>query len=198
MSMLLTLDTWRAIERGEVTLQFRRWRRPTVKAGGQLRSSHGVLNIEAVERVDEDAIDDEAARRAGHFDRATLLEAMARRQGETYRIQLSYAGPDPRIALRQRDQLDEAEWKKLATRLDKMDEGSTTGPWTTAVLALIGAREGDRAVELAAVLGQEKLFFKRRVRLLKGLGLAFNPPRPGLRPRAPRCWPRRPKPTNRS
>ena len=40
------------IWRGEITLAFRRWIRPSVRAGGSLRTALGVVRIGAVEKVD--------------------------------------------------------------------------------------------------------------------------------------------------
>lgn len=50
---------------GSVTLAFRRWRRPTVKAGGTLRSPAGVLAIDAVELVPLAAIGEAAGAAPG-------------------------------------------------------------------------------------------------------------------------------------
>ena len=55
-----------AIAAGEVTLAFRRWKRPMAKAGGTQKTAAGVIAIDAVERVDEITPDD--ARRAGFAD----------------------------------------------------------------------------------------------------------------------------------
>ena len=49
--MLLKRETLRGIENGSVTLAFRRWLRPTVKAGGTLLTSIGQLSVEAVDVV---------------------------------------------------------------------------------------------------------------------------------------------------
>ena len=43
--MLFRQDVLRRIGEGEVTLAFRRWLRPTVRAGGTLRTRVGVLAI---------------------------------------------------------------------------------------------------------------------------------------------------------
>ena len=44
--MLLKLEVLEAIKRGEITLQFRRWTRPTVKPGGTLIfSSHNLKSL---------------------------------------------------------------------------------------------------------------------------------------------------------
>jgi len=45
-----------------VTLAFRRWIRPTVKAGDELRTILGVVHVETVTRVDESDIGEEEAR----------------------------------------------------------------------------------------------------------------------------------------
>ena len=75
--------------RGEVTLAFRRWIRPTVKAGDELRTALGVVRVEAVTRVDESEIGEEDARRAGSASRAELLrELHAGRPGWVYRIEV--------------------------------------------------------------------------------------------------------------
>jgi len=77
------------ILRGEVTLAFRRWIRPTVRAGERLRTERGGVRIESVTRVEEDSIGDEDARHAGHGSRDELLEELhAGRPGWVYRIEL--------------------------------------------------------------------------------------------------------------
>jgi hypothetical protein len=168
--MLFRQETLRGIESGEVTLAFRRWRRPTVRAGGTLRTRAGVLAIELVEPVEEDAITDADARRAGAADRAELIERL-RPEGTLYRVEFRRVGPDPRIALRQRAELDEQERAAIAARLARLDAASRRGPWTAAVLDLIARRPATRAPELAAELGRETAPFKADVRKLKELGL---------------------------
>jgi hypothetical protein len=168
--MLFRLETLRGIEAGEVTLAFRRWRRPTVRAGGTLRTRAGVLAIESVAPIEEDAISDADARRAGAADRADLI-ARLRPEGTLYRVEFRRVGPDPRIALRQRAELDEEERTAIAARLARLDAASRHGPWTAPVLELIARRPATRARELAAELGRETAPFKADVRKLKELGL---------------------------
>ena len=168
--MLLSLETLRGIEAGEVTLAFRRWRRPTVRAGGTLRTRVGVLAIESVEPVEEKAITDADARRAGAADRADLIRRL-RPEGTLYRIEFRVAGPDPRIALRERSDLDAEERAVIDARLARFDADSRHGPWTAKVLDLIAERPATRAPELAAELGRETAPFKADVRKLKELGL---------------------------
>jgi hypothetical protein len=168
--MLFRQETLRGIESGEVTLAFRRWRRPTVRAGGTLRTRAGVLAIESVEPVEEDAITDADARRAGAAGRAELI-ARLRPEGTLYRVEFRRVGPDPRIALRQRAKLEEEERAAIAARLARLDAASRHGPWTAPVLELIARRPATRARELAAELGRETAPFKADVRKLKELGL---------------------------
>ncbi|HWN45440.1 MAG TPA: hypothetical protein VNW71_24655 [Thermoanaerobaculia bacterium] len=157
---------------GEITAAFRRWTRPTVRAGGTLKTAVGVLAIDSVERVPREAITEAEARRAGYPSRDALMaELDAREQGEIYRIELRYAGPDPRIALRARAELSGEELAALRKKLDRLDGASPVGPWTLAVLRLIGRNPGVRAGDLASQFGQERAAFKVNVRKLKGLGL---------------------------
>jgi len=168
--MLFPLTTLRAIEAGEVTLAFRRWRRPTVRAGGTLRTRVGVLAIESVEPVSEQAITDADARRAGAAGRDELIAGL-RPEGTLYRIEFRLAGPDPRIALRERAHMDAEERAVIDARLARLDAASRHGPWTGRVLELIARRPATRAPDLAAELGRETAPFKADVRKLKELGL---------------------------
>jgi hypothetical protein len=168
--MLFRQDDMRRVATGEITLALRRWRRPTVKAGGSLRTRAGVLAIESVEAIEPEQVTDADARRAGRPDRAALLEGL-RGDGRLYRIGFHLAGPDPRIALRKQADLSADERAELDRRLARLDAASRHGPWTARVLRLIAERPGTRAADLAAELGREKLPFKADVRKLKELGL---------------------------
>ncbi len=168
--MLFRQDVLCRIAEGDVTLAFRRWRRPTVKAGGTLRTRVGVLAIDSVERVDEDQVTDADARRAGAADREALLAGL-RAEGRLYRVEFRLAGPDPRIALRERSHISPGERAEIDTRLARLDAASRHGPWTAAVLELIAKQPGTRAPDLAASFGRETAPFKTDVRKLKELGL---------------------------
>ena len=168
--MLFRQDVLRRVAEGDVTLAFRRWRRPTVKAGGTLRTRVGVLAIDSVEPVDEDQVTDADARRAGAADREALLAGL-RAVGRLYRVEFRLAGPDPRIALRERSDISPEERAEIDARLTRLDTASRHGPWTAAVLELIAERPGTRAPDLAASFGRETAPFKADVRKLKELGL---------------------------
>ena len=88
-----------------------------------------------------------------------------------WRVGLRHAGADPRVALREDADLDDAERARLVARLDRFDAASRSGPWTRQVLALIREHPARRAPDLAELMGRETLPFKRDVRKLKELGL---------------------------
>lgn len=165
--MLFKADMLERIGRGEVTLAFRRWLKPTVKAGGTLRTAAGVLAIDSVEAVDIRTVPDADVRAAGYAARADLLGDL-RPEGQLYRIAFHVAGKDPRESLRENDTLGPSDIAALDARLDALDRAA---PWTRAVLAMIAERDGRTAAEMAERLGVEKLALKRKIRQLKELGL---------------------------
>jgi hypothetical protein len=156
---------------GRVTLAFRRWPQPRVKAGGGQRTSIGVVSFDAIDAVARENIGEADARAAGFASLAELLAFVDRRAtGSIYRIRLRLAGPDPRVALREAIP-DEEAMSQLRRRLERLDRASNHGSWTEAVLQLIGDQPEVRAVDLAAQLGRERASFKLDVRKLKELGL---------------------------
>jgi hypothetical protein len=159
------------IRTGTITLAFRRWRRPSVKAGGTLLTAVGQLHIDSVEPITPGQISEDDARRAGYASRQDLLiELSQRSEGDLYRIALGALEADPRIALRERPATD-SEQSQLLRRLHSLDTKAPGGPWTMRTLEVIRARPGVRAADLCASLDQEKDAFKINVRKLKNLGL---------------------------
>ena len=71
--MLIKRPILDGIVEGRITLAFRRWKRPTVKTGGRLRTAIGVLAIEAVDLVDAESITSKDARRAGYDSKEELV-----------------------------------------------------------------------------------------------------------------------------
>jgi hypothetical protein len=172
--MLIRAADLDAIRLGDVTLAFRRWRRPTVRSGGTLLTAAGQLRIVSVSRVDEGDIGEDDARRAGHASRASLLAELNRRRvGELYRIAFGGLAPDPRIRLRETVPDDDSA-DEIRARLERMDGASAGGSWTAAVLRLLAEHPGVRAADLAPRVGMERLPFKARVRKLKALGLTIS------------------------
>lgn len=169
--MLLKRATLDGIIAGEITLAFRRWKRPTVRTGGRLRTAAGELAIESVDLIASSDLTTRDAKRAGHASLKELRETLRGREGKLYRIRLRLAGPDRRIALRSKARLTKLELEQVALRLQRMDKRSKDGEWTLAVLESIDSSPAVRAGDLASELGQERLPFKQRVRRLKELGL---------------------------
>lgn len=169
--MLLRMTTLEGIRQGTIDLAFRRFKRPTVKTGGRLRTRIGELSIDKVERVTLKSITAADARRAGAASLAELLAELRTRQGPVYRIELHFAREDTRTALRAKARLTAAELGEVRGRLERMDTRSKDGAWTRRVLELIRDHPGTRAPDLAAGEGLEPKSFKARVRRLKELGL---------------------------
>jgi hypothetical protein len=160
------------IRSGEITLAFRRWKRPTVKAGGTLRIPDGVLAIEAVDIIEPSAISDADARRAGRKSRAGLLaELDTHADRALYRIRFRLASGDERIALRENAELSDAEMAAVLAALARLDRHGGQGAWTQQALRAIDAAPAVLAARLAARLGYETMWFKTHVRKLKALGL---------------------------
>jgi hypothetical protein len=160
------------IRGGDITLAFRRWKRPTVKTGGTLRVPDGVLAIDAVDVIEPSAITDRDARLAGRDSKASLLAELAKYpEGKLYRIRFHLAGGDDRVALREQTQLSEGELAAILEKLSRLDRHGGYGAWTRRVLEKIDAAPGKRAADLAVALGFETPWFKQHVRKLKALGL---------------------------
>lgn len=168
--MLLKQATLEGIARGDIVLAFRRWQRPTVKAGAGLRTAIGVVRIGAVEPVEEAAISEADVRAAGYADRASLIDDLRAGADRTlYRVAFDGIEADNRLALREAADLSDADWHALAARFAKWD--STAPGYFPSILRLIGQSPGMAAATLAERLGVEKLNFKQDVRKLGELGL---------------------------
>ena len=175
LGVLIPRPVLDAIAAGTVTVAFRRWDRARVHPGSRLRTAVGVLEVGEVTTVAEEELGEPDARAAGFADLAALRRRLP---GEKpiFRVTLRLAGPDPRVELRSRAVLDDADRAELDRRLQRLDRASRRGPWTDRVLALIADNPEVRAPDLAARLGLETLVFKRDVRKLKELGLTESLP----------------------
>jgi hypothetical protein len=81
-----------------------------------------------------------------------LLGWLSSSDGLIHRVAFHFVGPDPRIALRNRSDLDEDEVREIRSRLARFDRASRDGPWTVSVLEVIRDRPGVRAPDLAGEL----------------------------------------------
>jgi hypothetical protein len=92
--MLLKRELLEEIKAGKVDLIFRRWSKPTVKAGGTLKTKVGLLSIRAIDDMSPDDVTDAEAQRAGFKDVADFrkwLDTM--KPGHLFqRIEVGYLG----------------------------------------------------------------------------------------------------------
>lgn len=175
--MLIRRAILDGIVSGDYDLAFRRWKRPAVKTGTRQRTPVGIIEVTAVDVVAIADITDADAARAGAASAGEVKAWLGKRSGTPYRIELRYAGPDPRVALRDSPIESDAEIDHVVDQLRRYDRASRWGPWTTRVLAVIDEQPGTPAADLSAGFGREKRLFKADVRKLKELGLteSLNP-----------------------
>ena len=95
--MLIKLEVLEAIRRGDITLQFRRWTRPSVKAGGTLKTKLGLLQIGRIDEISPEDVTEQDARQAGFKDVADFRKWLATmKEGPLFhRIEVSYLGEVP-------------------------------------------------------------------------------------------------------
>jgi len=170
------------IKAGKISLIFRRWKKPGVKAGGTQMTQRGVLAIDTVDVVTERKITNEDAIAAGFESKKALLAQLIERDEPTeiYRIALRFAGEDPRKELRQNADLSADEIDEIIAKLRKLDAGSQRGNWTQLYLQMIHDQPNTHAAILAEQIGLDIPHFKPWVRKLKALGLTESL-RPGYR-----------------
>ncbi|HXQ70989.1 MAG TPA: hypothetical protein VN844_10905 [Pyrinomonadaceae bacterium] len=169
--MLLNAKHLEGIASGKIKLAFRKWKKPTVKTGGRLRTRIGVLAIQAVDRISEKEISDRDAKLAGFKSKADLLQDLKSRDGLLYRIRLSLAGPDERTVLRTKRAISNVEWVELKEKLDRLDAYGIRGPWVIDFLSVVSLNPGVLSTTLASSIGLERKWFKEHMRKLKELGL---------------------------
>lgn len=168
--MLLDKRELAGIEAGTITVVFRRWRVPRIRVGTRLRTSIGLVEITGLARTTPEVVTATEANAAGFADIEGFQRWLDDRPGDLYRIELQWAGVDPRVALREDADLGEAEIAEVRRRLARMDSRADS-PWTWQTLRLIEANPGVVSTDLAAIMGRERQYFKRRVRRLKEMGL---------------------------
>ncbi|MCC6498105.1 MAG: ASCH domain-containing protein [Propionibacteriaceae bacterium] len=179
--MMLPARIAQGVRDGSISLAYRRWEEPRVRAGGTQLTSAGIVRFEAVDEItDPAAITDAEAREAGFADAGALLELLAgpprrgprggRGGDRVFRVRLAWVGEDPRVRLRAAVP-DPAELAEVAAAVARLDAGRRTGPWTRQILEWIRDHPGVISTELAALLGREVAPMKADIRRLKALGL---------------------------
>ena len=93
--MLLKLADLEAIREGRITIVFRRWSRPSVKAGGTLKTKIGLLKIGRIDDLMPEDVTQAEARKAGFRDLPDFHKWLATmKPGHLFqRIEVGYLGP---------------------------------------------------------------------------------------------------------
>ena len=178
--MLIKNKVLDEIKAGNISLIFRRWKRPGVKAGGTQMTQRGVLGIDAVDIVTEKQITQKDAQAAGFKSKADLIADLYERDEPIYRIAVRWIGEDPRKTLRDNAKLSKTELADIIEKLNKLDTNSKRGPWTQQYLQMIHDQPNTHAQILAESIGLDIPTFKPWVRKLKALGLTESL-RPGYK-----------------
>jgi hypothetical protein len=169
--VLFNAQTLRGLEAGTVDRTYRRWTVVRPRVGSRFTTRAGVVEVTSIELAEASTLTDQDAQRAGFASAGALSRwTDGKGSGDLYAIGLALVGPDPRVALREEDRIGADELAALSARLDRMD-AAADAPWTRQALRLIERNPGVVSTELAAEAGQERQYFKIRIRRLKALGL---------------------------
>jgi hypothetical protein len=170
--MLFKSQFQEGIVEGSITRTFRRWKRLQVVPGNRYRQPFGEVEVVTVQEVAERSITSHDAERAGYKNREALLDELSKYQeGTLFRIDFRFAGADRRVALREKDDLSQADIDALMKRFTRLDTASSHGPWTRQALELIDRKPAIVSTVLAAEMGLERAVFKIDIRKLKESGL---------------------------
>jgi hypothetical protein len=164
------------IHSGQIVVAFRRWQRRQVVPGHRYRTGLDLIEVDAVDIIEPDAIDADQVREAGYGSLDELLADLRLDADQPlYRIRFRRLdAADPRDELAAAAVMTEAELAALAARLARMDRASARGPWTTAALTQIADRPATVSTVLADAMGWPRPDFKLHVRRLKELGLTLS------------------------
>jgi hypothetical protein len=170
--MLFKVRFFPRIVDGSITRTFRRWKRLQVVAGNRYRQPFGEIEVLSAEQFEERSITGHDAELAGYSSPDDLLAELKKYpEGTLYRIDFRFAGADRRVALREQDNLSEADIDALVKRLTRLDKASSHGPWTRQALELIDRNSGVVSTVLAKEMGLDRPVFKIDIRKLKESGL---------------------------
>ncbi|GAB3290427.1 hypothetical protein GCM10027563_27880 [Parasphingorhabdus pacifica] len=161
----------RGVAAGEVTVAFRRWSSPQVRAWTRVSTPVGIVRVGEVREVDPDELTFSDAEQAGFRSLQGLRSSLDKHgAGRVYRVGLSFAGadrqPSPEPAV-----LGSGQRAEIDRWLARWDVSSSRGLWTVELLELVRDRPGARAAELAAVLARPVSRLKSDVWKLRELGL---------------------------
>jgi len=177
--MLFRMKTLEKIKSGEVSLAFRKWKKPTVKEGGTLKTVIGLLGIDSIQQISIDDISSQDLTKAGYDNRAELDKELSRHsggegEGDLYKIRFHLEGPDPRISLHNDDKLTSEAFTEIDNKLLRLDNSKINPNWTQKVLKTIQTNPAKSAAWISQSLNIEKAWLKPNIRKLKELGLTIS------------------------
>lgn len=173
--MLFNQKHLKGIKDGNVTLAFRKWKKPSVKQGSIMKTAVGQIEIVAIAVIQVRQITSQDARKAGFRSRDELLKLLESiQEGNIYKIKVAYHSPDPRIDLRNQTDITDEEFERIKAKLERLDKYSKEGNWTHSTLVAIQKNPKLKAAGLAQLLSKEKDWLKINIRKLKNLGLTIS------------------------
>ncbi|MEJ1240915.1 hypothetical protein WBG78_22405 [Chryseolinea sp. T2] len=173
--MIIKVEILHLIHDGKVTLQFRKWTKPSVKKGTLLKTAIGQVEITSIDVVKERDISEVNAKSAGYESRESLVNSLQKVEtGEIYKVAVRYHSEDPRIKLRSTTDIGDEKYQQLIKKLQRFDAVSKEGPWTKETLDIISKHPHVVSTELASKLGRERMWLKLNIRKLKNLGLTIS------------------------
>lgn len=173
--MLFKEKHLQGIKSGEISLAYRKWKKPAVKSGSLIKTSIGLVVINEINEVLANEITDNDAANAGFISLNELLKLLnSVSEGTIYKINVAYYDEDPRIALRENTNLENEELEEISNKLERLDRYSKQGDWTLEILKLINENPTLRAADLSRKTKWEKEWLKLNIRKLKNLGLTIS------------------------
>lgn len=174
--MIFRKEFLQKIKKGEVKIAYRRWIKLSVREGGTLKTSIGVIKFGKINVIDEKKLGEKEARLAGYDYLKDLMKDLSfRPEGKVYLIRFKLIGEDSRLKLRENIKLNSEEIEAVKEKLARLDKASRRGPWTKSVLQILSKRPGVGSKLLALDLGiEDHLKLKLNVRKLKNLGLTIS------------------------
>ena len=175
--MMFRREDRERVASGEITVTFRLWKTPKVKAGKRYATGFGTVEVQDVTLIPAALVTRKDVKPSGLRNIHAIWESAGehtktRVVGETllHRVRFRFLGDVPVSTAR----APETDFNALREHLQKMDRLSSRGSWTLRILRLI--EDGSRvpARVLAADLGWRTLDFKANVRKLKARGLTIS------------------------
>jgi len=163
------------IKARNISLAFRKWKRPLVKKGTLVKTSIGQIEILDISEVYQENISHKEAKSAGYKGLADLTGVLnAIEEGSIYKIWVKYHSPDPQIKMREQTKLSDEEFNQIKLKLERLDRYSRQGKWILNILQAIRDNPKLRAQDLAVKTGKQKDWLKPNIRKLKYLGLTVS------------------------